>query len=370
MLNKQKITIGNWETVSILITAICTKIFINSPRLMAEIGGSGGWVLMLYISILAILFFIIISKLYRDFEGMDIVDLGEYVAGNTGRIITGLLVIIYLFSIICMVMREFSEDVKIISLQSSPISFVIVFFLLGIVAGAYFGIESIARIHALVVPVIIIGFIFVILGAAEYYDLSKITPVLGTGAADIFGRGFLKVSQFAELFLLFLLFPFIKKFNNFKKNGFKALIISSVFLVSSSLAYLLVFAYPNATESFLPFYQLARLINYGKFLQRGESLFMLIWGFAALLYLSTGFFFMVYIFKKTFKLAYYKPLILSLAILIFTCSLLTPNLISTINFESTYIRSFAGFLTFGFTIILLISARLKKKFKIKRRSKK
>jgi hypothetical protein len=66
---------------------------------------------------------------------------------------------------------------------------------------------------------------------------------------------------------------------------------------------------------------MGRLINYGRFFQRVEAMFMLIWAAAALLYLSTVFYFILHIIQKTFKLKYYKPLIIPFAILILNLSL-------------------------------------------------
>jgi hypothetical protein len=119
--------------------------------------------------------------------------------------------------------------------------------------------------------------------------------------------------------------------------------------------------YPHNREYFLPIYQLARIIHFGRFFQRLESAFLFIWAASALLYLSSAFFFIVYIFKKTFKLAYYRPLIVPFALIIFSLSLIPENVMHTVTLDTEYFGNISWLIAFGFTISLLVVARIVKK---------
>lgn len=357
----KKITIGNWEVITILINVICTKIFLNFPSKMAEGGGTGGWILTVYISVLAFIGFFVVQKLYRRFEGKDIIDIGEYVAGGVGRIAVGIVSTIFFMTIVCIYIRTFSESMKTVALSVSPISFVSLFFIVVMILGAYFGLEAISRIHAIAVPIVAAGFIVIMIAVFPYMDLTRAFPVLGTGAYDIFANGFIKVSVFAEIFFILMLTPFIKTHNNLKKSGFIALGFSAVFLLISVFVYITVFPYPANVERVLPIYQLARLISYGRFFQRIESVFVVIWAAAALLYLMAGFYFALYSFKKAFKLQYLRPLILPFAVIVLNLSLLPPNLLSAVRLETGYPRDLGWAVTFGMTLLLLLTARFIKK---------
>jgi spore germination protein (amino acid permease) len=368
MKMESKITFGKWEAVTLLINMICTKVFLNFPRTVAESAGTASWILVLYVSIITFGLFFIISKLYSRFEGKDLLDIGEHAAGKAGLIITGLTILVFLIYITSVILREFAEDMKIIIFTVSPISFVTLIFLAGMIAGAYFGIEAIVRFHAIIVPIIATGYLIIIIAVLPLGDYTNLLPILGNGALEIFGKGFMKISFFSELLLLFLIVPFIKTNKNFKNIGYAALGFSTFFLLLSAPVFISIIPYPTSLESFLPIYQLARLINYGRFFQRIESLFVLIWAAAAMLYLTTSFFFIVYVFKKTFKLEYYKPLIIPFAIIIFTLSLLPQNLTTVVKLETKYFRNISWIVTFGFTIVLLIIARAVKR-KLKKENK-
>ena len=362
---ENRIVFGRWEAVTLLINMICTKVFLNFPRSVAEVAGTASWILVIYVSILVFCLFFVISRLYKRFEGKDLLDIGEHVGGSFGRIVTGTVVLAFLMSFTSIILREFAEDMKIIAFTLSPVSFVTMFFLICMAVGAYFGIEAIVRFHAIAVPVIAAGYLIIVIAVLPFTNFTNLLPILGTGPVDIFGKGIVRISVFSEFLVLFLIVPFIRTDKNFKKIGFASLGFSTFFLLTSASVYIAAIPYPTALESFLPIYQMARLINYGRFFQRVESLFMVVWATAALLYLTASFYFVVYIFRKTFKLQYHRPLILPFAVIIFTLSLLPPNLVSAVELETTFLRRLSWIVTFAATILLLLIARA-----VKRKSKK
>lgn len=360
-----RIFFGRWEGITLLINMICTKIFLNFPRAVAETAGTASWLLVLYDSVIVFIFFYIITRLYGRFEGKDLLDIGQHAGGSFGRLTVGLVVWVFLVIHTTIILREFAEDMKVIAFSVSPVSFVTMFFLVCMIAGVYFGIEAIMRFHAIAVPVIAIGYLAIVIAVLPFTDFTNLLPILGTGPAKIFGEGILGISVFSELLILFLMAPFLRTNRNLRKVGYVGLGISTFFLLVSAPVYIAALPYPTAMENFLPIYQLARLINYGRFFQRVEPLFMVVWVTAALLYLTMSFYFVVYIFRKTFGLQYQKPLILPFAVIIFTLSLLPQNLVTTVELEELFLRHLSWIVTFAAVIILLIIART-----VKRRGRK
>lgn len=357
---KDKITFGRFEAICITITYLSTQLFLNLPRMMMETAWTAAWILTVYVSVLAFVLFVVIAKLYKQFEGKDLLDLGEHIGGNTGRIIVGIIVFSFFLYIAPTLLREFSEDMKIIALPQSPLSFVSLFFLAGMIVAAYLGLEAIIRYSAIIVPIIAAGYLLIIAGSVQYLDISRITPWLGSGPYEIFIKGMPRVSVFAGVILVYLLFPYIRTYRNFKTVGYASIGLSAFFFLIGVLAFSLTYQYPTGTESFLPIYQLARLIDYGRFFQRVESIFVLIWASSALLHLSGLLYLIAYVFKKTFKLEYYKPLIIPFSIVVYTLSFFPHNLISAIQLES-FFRNYSAVVTFLLPIVLLVIARFVKK---------
>ena len=103
------------------------------------------------------------------------------------------------------------------------------------------------------------------------------------------------------MFLILLLGGHI---TNIKKATIGSFIlVSFIVLLISSLLFGII-AYPTSTENYFPFFELSRLISFGRFVQRVESLYTLIWLLAVYLYITLDTSFIVQIFSKAFNLKF------------------------------------------------------------------
>lgn len=356
-----KIIFGKREAISLLIILICNQLILGFPSIMSNSVGSAGWILSIYVSILALCLFLIISKLYSAFEGKDLLDISEFAGGNIARIIVGLIVVIDSVLIISVKLREYTEHIKIISFTQSPVSFIMLFFALGMIISVHFGIEPLVRSTTIVLPIVAIGVVIVVADSVKNFELSNIMPILGTGPYDIFVGGLPRLSIFSEIISLFFIPPFMGGYKNIKKIGVLVITISGIVLTVGVLAYLLVFPYPVSSNNVLAFFELSRVLEYGRFFQRIESVFLLTWSLAGLLYLSSGLYFVIYVFSKTFKLKYYRPLIIPFTLIIFSLSLIPESLMEIMYLDNKVIRYYAWIVAFGLPFVLLSIARLVKR---------
>lgn len=362
MQMQNKISFGRWEAVTLLINLICTKLFLYFPRLAAEDAGTAGWIMVIYICLVIIIIYIILISLYKKFEGRDILDIAEFAGGIPLRILTGLLITSALFYSTSLVLREFSEDMKVVALPFSPLSYIMIFFIIGIIIGSYLGIEAIMRYHAIIVPIIAAGYVIILLGAIPKMHFDNILPILGNGADSIFLKGFKRITAFGELAIIFLLPPFLGSYKNVRSVGYISIGFSSVFLIAGSLSYILIYPYPTSLESFLPIYQMARLINLGRFFYRIEALFVFIWAMAAFVYLTATFYFMVYSFSKSAGLKYMRPMIFPFAILVYSAAFIPKNLATVISTETQYGRKVVWLIILALIFIIMAAASLRKKY--------
>ena len=366
---ESKVQFGKWQATAILINALCTQVFLSFPRHISNKVGTSGWMLILAAFLISFLGFWIIIRLYKNFAGKDILDIADEFGGKISKILVGSLVLGFIIFLISITLRQYTEYIKLIILPVSPISFVTILFIVVMIFGAYFGIESLARFHVAVVPVIIVGFILILVGVSEYFSLDNLHPLLGNGAGAIIKNSLPAVSIYSPILFLFMIIPFIKEGECLKKSGYMGIFWATVCMVLSCVFYTGVVMYPNSSEYTLPFYHLSRLIDHGRFFQRIEAGFVFIWVAAAMLFLSTGLFLAAYIFKKMFDLEYYKPLIIPFAILILTMSLIPNSVMSATDVELAYIGTYGGVFAFGITMVVLGVASLVKMRKCKAEDK-
>ena len=363
---KQKTKIGNFEAFCILINMFCTKLILDYPRYVAEEGGTAAWIMVLLVSLVLFVIFIIMARIYKNFSGKDILDVAESSLGMPGKIITGMLYILQFLYLVSIVLREFAEDIKVISLTTTPVSIIIMLFCIGMLTGAFLGIETLARINAFSVPVLAAAFLLILFLSIPRFDTSKIAPWLGPGPAAIMKELIPNISAYSELIVLFFIIPYLDGKSDYVGIGKYAILVSGFFYTICTLTYMLVYQYPMATEFFLPVYQLARSIGIGRFLSRIEAIFILVWASSAFLYLSSGLYFITFLFKKSFGLKTRKPLIIPFAILIFSIAMTPENLYSAIRIEMEFYRQYAWILTIIVPLFLLITAYARTK--IERRS--
>lgn len=358
-MKDKNITFGSFEIAAVFVNTICARSFLNYPRTLVESSGNAAWIEMIFITALVLLYFFITSKLYSKFPGKDLIDLGDYVGGTFGRLFSGISVIILLIAIGTLILREYGENMKVVALENSPISFVMMFFLAGMIISNYAGIEAIVRLCAIMVPVIIVTYLIVLIGPCKYYDSTFFYPILGNGPYKIITDGFIKVSIYASIIYLFLFQPYIKKHEYFKRAGYMAIGMGAFIFLAGVIVFIAVFPYYNGIEIFLPNYELARLIYFGRFFQRIESVFVITWAASGIMYLSTILFFTVSTFQKTFKLTYYKPMILPFCVIFFSLSIIPPNLMTAITLETKQYLILSLVIAFLIPLALLILSNIK-----------
>lgn len=358
---KSKIKFGRWETVALIMNLICMQVFLGFPRTMAERAATAGWIQALDFSILVLLTFAVISRLYKSVEGMDIVDIGEYIGGTFGRVSVGIIYVLYTVFGAFITLRDFSENMKTIVVPNSPLSFVTLFFMVAIVSSAYIGLEAIVRFHSLIVPIILLGLVVILTANWSNYNVDNIIPFLGNGPREIFTNSLSGGYYFSGIISILFISPFIGGRKNFAKAGYSALILSSIVLTVSCLCYMLMNPNAVAARNFLPIYSMAREISFGRFIQRGEAVFVFVWAASGMLNLSAVFYFTLLIMRKAFKLEYVRPLIIPLAMIIFALSFLPQSLMAVLRIEGKYFIPYTWILVMALPILLLSLAALKKR---------
>jgi len=322
---KNKIEFGSWEATALMINLVFAQVMLIFPKDMVHFGGSAGWMISIIITLITLIYFTIVVKLYKNIGSLDLIDISASVGGRIFKVVVGLLITVFLTLVVSINLGAFAQTFKIISLDKSPLEYVGVLFLIGMLAAAYYGIEVVARINAFLVPIVIVGFILITLGAIPEFETNNLFPILGDGYASIAKGSILKLSVFSSIIILFFMVPFFKK-QYLKKVGYSSIIISGLLLLWSTLSFILVFPYEIAIDKKVPIFQLARRIEIGNYLQRIESVFVLISAISAFLFLGVIFTFIIYIFSKTLDLKRSKPMILPMAVIVFSLALISKRL--------------------------------------------
>ena len=144
MLQKKKIT-------SLIINAIVVKMLLTYPRNIILNSGNAAWIQVLYNDIIVLLIFTLTASLYKSKK--NIIDVAELCGGKTLKIIVGIITGAVLTVNYIPILKDFPETIQVILLQDTRLDVIMVVFVAISIIGAYMGIESIATIHYLFLPI-------------------------------------------------------------------------------------------------------------------------------------------------------------------------------------------------------------------------
>jgi spore germination protein (amino acid permease) len=318
---------------TLLINVISTKMLLTFPKTLIMNSGNSAWMQALYNTVIIFAVFCLTSKIYRG--NKNIIELAEMCGGKALKITVGIAVFAVLILNSASIIRVFPESVKIVLLQDFKVEFIIGAFLIAVAIGAYIGIESIAKINNIFMPIAGVVFIIFLLLLLPYYRFENILPLFGEGYKNIFINGFNSISLFSDLILVNILLPHCENSVEAKKSGKRGIIISGAIAVVILLAYCLVYPYPASKEFIIPVYQLARVVHLSSFFSRFEALFQFIWSIIVFLYSAAYIYALCYVWQITFSLKEYKPLVFPVVIISGVTAMLPESFAALLKSEKT-----------------------------------
>ena len=349
------------ESILFILTIMVNNIILNLPKQIIDQSGTGAVVNVLYIGAIAVIFTYLLSKLFKKFEGWNILDVSKFLGGNFLNVIIGILfIIIFLFSILYGII-QFSFLLKIIYFPTSPLFYIVLFFLAGIYFANKFGSKPIIKTTLIIVPISLISLIVLFTSVSEYFVFERLSPILGFDTNRVFLSGLSNIFAFNGLVLLYFIGPFLEKKTDFKKVSLTATIISWIFLILSVIALLVLFPFISYTKDLNSFYIISRLVEYGDFFQRTDAIFILVWIISLLLYFSICSLIILEIFKKIANTKDERGMNLFFLNILLGFSILFNNYQSLQSINDIFYKYVVSGLIFIVCPIILVLANIKSK---------
>ncbi len=353
--------INNIEAVFLIIIVMLTHIILNLPNTIITSVGSASVLNTFYASILAIIFFLIVCKLFKPFENKDIIDVAEYVGGTKLKVFTTLLYSFYLIFTSSILILNFSETLQNIYFQNSETWPIILIFIIVSLFVNKLGFKNVVKVNTLIIPITFISVIIIFSASITKFEPERMLPLIGYGVNKTFISGSSNIFAFGGLLYLFLIRPNLKNSKDYKKIGIIAIVISAAYLLLSVTSLLLQFPFIANGKEVLSVYLSSRTIEFGKFFQRSDALFIFVWILEFLAYLSVIFAYITKINKKSLNIEKHSFILYITAILIFFIAMIPQNVAQIRFLENTVYKYSALIIVFGYNIVLLIIANLKKR---------
>ncbi len=334
-------TVGPAEAIILLAISSMARIFQPYPRSLVELCGSAAWMAPLGGLAVALTGVFVVSLVLKKSPGNTIIEITEQACGPVIGIALNLVTVVFFMSVSSLFIREFSEALIIAALPSTPISVISTSYIIVGLLGAYLGIEALARTARLTYLYVMGGIAVLLLALIPQWNVNDLFPIFGMGPLNVFGLGTYSTAAVTEVIFAAVLVQAFGGAEKFGKIGARSMLIGFAFLMALMATMVMTLGRNASSEATLPFYNLSRDIYLGRFFQRVEALFVIIWSLIGGLKIALTLYGASVALARTLKLPDYRPLIWPLGLSVFITSLLPLDLPAAIQIDMNLLRPLA-----------------------------
>ena len=353
--------LGNFEAICLIVVLFVNHMVLNLPQMILDNSGSASTLNCIYILALVLAFVLIIAKLFKNFLGLDIIDISEFLGGKFLKILVGILCIIYLIVETAFLTRLFSKNLLLVYFSNYPISFIVFLLLFVAVVANLFGNKSIIKSNTIIVPIALASILVTSIFVIDLFRIEKPLPIMGNGIDKVFLAGASNIFAFNGLFFLFFISPMLNKKEDTTKVAFISSLICGIFLILSIITLVYAFSDIYNITRISPIYFIIVNSRLSAFLERPEMIFIFIWTLALMSFISIAVMFCLNILKKLANMKETKSLSVAVCSIIFVISLLIDNVFTLEKMASMFYKYGSLVLIFVVFVLILVGANIKKK---------
>ncbi|WP_042197063.1 GerAB/ArcD/ProY family transporter [Paenibacillus camerounensis] len=339
-----------------------TLVMTLTPSLQAA--KQDAWLSIIAAGCIALLIALLVTAVARIFPGQNLIDYAPLVFGTwLGK----LVIVIYLvqwYTIIPIVLRQFSDLVNIMLLPETPKQFVILLMVLLIAYATYAGgIEGIGRCSEFLGPIILIMVILVLFANSNNINLKHILPVYAdSGLKDIF-RGSLAPASYLGHSVEYMMFAsFLSKPRKGRAYTIWAVLIANLIVLLTTIIIIAVLGVNLSPNMWYPFFEMTQKISLFGFIDNFDAVPVVIWVSSVFVKLAVYFFLVSYGTAQFLKIKSWRIMIGFIAPVMFVFALIPQNVIeATTNYLQRYWVPIAMPVNMlGLPLLLLVIGTLKK----------
>ncbi len=360
IVNNEKIS--NGQMFAIIINSTIGVGILSLPRLLAEGMGTDGWILVVISLVIVILLTLMITFTAKLFPGKTMVEFGRELVTTPISDIFSIIYFIYLVVFAAFVVRIFGEIVKMYLLSKTPIEFIIISMLFVVAYLSRGGIESIAKISVLLIPVILFPVLFMSFVLLPDMDFTNILPMFKFSIKDVTSNIIDVFFSFAGFEIILFYTAFVEKPNKaIKYNLVAVIIIAAIYLIVFLLA-LFTFGEIEITHQIWPSISLMETVDFpGAFIENVQGFFMAQWTLVIFSTLISFVFGASLILCKLFRANEQKYFVLPLIPIVYILSLIPDNIAASYDYVSQATYYLGTLAIIIIPILLFISVIIKKR---------
>jgi hypothetical protein len=188
-----------------------------------------------------------------------------------------------------------------------------------------------------------------------FYEVDCAFPLLGSGLSSALIGGVQAAGVNFGVLILAVIAPSLQTSMTVRDAATFGLGLSVGIRALSTFIFMLVFDVTVGTEKALPFFEMARLVYLGLYLQHVESLFILLWVIVGILGIAISVWCGSYLMASVFNMPTLKPIIPLASTLVMEIATLPPDIVTVIQLDATLVTAAFNAALFGIPAILAIA---------------
>lgn len=274
MMEKGKISAAQMG-IMMYPTIIATAILIV-PAITARHAKQDMWLSPFWASLIGFLIVYIAIQLHQLYPQKTLIEYSEEILGKFLGKVVGLVFLFFYLHTSGIIIREYGEFVVGNFLLHTPLVFVMGSMILVCSFAVRSGVEVIARLAEIIVPVVIILILANIALLIPDMEVENIFPIMGKGIMPSLRGAIIPQGWFAEFLLIAFLLPYVADHHKGKKWGMIS--VTTVMLTLSFINIAVLFVLGGITSRFIyPAFSAVRYISIADFLEHIEAVVMSLW---------------------------------------------------------------------------------------------
>lgn len=353
--------ISNYEAICGFLIISIANLVLTSGKILIKSEKSASILNSLFVSILALLIFLIMSKYLKKFNGKNLIDLSEILGGKYFKFLIGFLYIVYFFIRYAIFLRKIGDAMQLIYYPLTHIVFIIALITISSGIVSSIGNNSIFKSTSILLPLIYSTIILIFIGNSKNFNFNNIFPILGNGLSETFLSGSSNIFVFNGLIYLYFIPHKLKNPEKIQKIGIIFWFFNFIYLLFCISDIVLLFNNVTNHSELPPLYMSVRYIEFGTFFQRLDSAAIFIYILGLLCTLAINLTITLDIIKQITNISNTKPLLYPCLLISFSIALsLNPNTVVEI-FENQISKALYIILVIIIPLFIFIFTTLKQK---------
>jgi spore germination protein KB len=278
------------------------------------------WIVILASLLVGLAFIWIYTELQSKFPDKNLAEILIAILGKPCGTLLAINYSIYWLYPACRNLREFGELIVITSLQDTPLTIVLLIFMLASIYVLALGIQVLARTGEITMPVIASFFMgmFLMIILSGRVDWQSLQPVLSHGIKPVLSAVYPTVSifPFGEIFIFSMYWCYADRQHRVRKATMAAAAASGILLAATLIIDVTVLGVPYTASATIPLFEVIKLINIGDILTNLDALGIIIIFLGGFYKMSLLFYGIVSIYNTLFKTKNSKILLISTGFLV------------------------------------------------------